>query len=60
MSLSPDLTASLSTLVAGCAMQNRDSQKQFYALYYGYAFSICHRYVTREEEAIEVVNDAFL
>lgn len=60
MSVSLGTDDTLPSLVAGCALLNRDSQKQFYAHFYGYAFSICHRYVSKEEETLEVVNDGFL
>jgi RNA polymerase sigma-70 factor (ECF subfamily) len=36
------------------------SQKRFYAHFYGYAFNICNRYVSKEEDTIEVINDGFL
>ncbi|ULQ53437.1 RNA polymerase sigma factor [Flavihumibacter fluvii] len=60
MSLSQGTEDTLPSLVSGCALLNRASQKQFYAQFYGYAFSTCHRYVSKEEEIIEVVNDGFL
>lgn len=60
MSFSQGAEDTLPSLVSGCALLDRDSQKRFYTLFYGYAFSICHRYVPKEEETIEVVNDGFL
>lgn len=51
---------SLPALIAGCALLDRDSQKKFYSDFYGYAFSICNRYVHQQEETIEVINDGFL
>jgi RNA polymerase sigma-70 factor (ECF subfamily) len=60
MSFSQGTEDTLPTLVTGCALLKRDSQKQLYAHFYGYAFSICQRYVNKEEETLEVVNDGFL
>jgi len=47
-------------LLAGCRRAQRESQRQLYALYYGYALSICLRYVRDREQAMETVNDGFL
>jgi RNA polymerase sigma factor (sigma-70 family) len=50
----------LQSLIGGCMALERDSQKRFYTQFYGYALTVCHRYVHNEEEAIEVMNDGFL
>ncbi|WP_324675917.1 sigma-70 family RNA polymerase sigma factor [Hymenobacter sp. GOD-10R] len=47
-------------LLAGCRRAQRESQRQLYSLYYGYALSICLRYVRDREQAMETVNDGFL
>jgi RNA polymerase sigma factor (sigma-70 family) len=52
--------AQLLPLLAGCRRADRVMQRQFYHLFYGYALSICLRYVGTREEATEVVNDGFL
>ena len=59
MSFSQGTEDTLPALVAGCALLDRDSQKKLYAHFYGYAFSICHRFVSKEEETLEVVNDGY-
>ncbi|MGK2864252.1 MAG: RNA polymerase sigma factor [Chitinophagaceae bacterium] len=46
--------------IRGCALNNRESQKKIYSSFYGYAMSICHRYTSIEENAIEILNDGFL
>lgn len=46
--------------IQGCALNNRESQKKIYSSFYGYAMSICHRYTSQEEDAIEILNDGFL
>jgi RNA polymerase sigma-70 factor (ECF subfamily) len=38
----------------------RDSQKRFYNHFYGYAISICLRYLHQREDAVEAMNDGFL
>lgn len=50
----------LRQLVEGCVSLKRQSQKSFYEHFYGYAFAICHRYITQVEEVPEVVNDGFV
>lgn len=47
-------------IIQGCLKANRDSQKQFYELLYGYALSICMRYCINQEDAIGILNDGFL
>ncbi|WP_290795030.1 RNA polymerase sigma factor [Flavihumibacter sp. UBA7668] len=50
----------LKQLVEGCVSLKRQSQKSFYEHFYGYAYAVCHRYISREEEVLEVVNDGFV
>ena len=52
----PDLL----NIIQGCINANRDSQKVFYQLYYGYSLAICMRYCKNADDAIEIVNDGFL
>ena len=47
-------------IIQGCVKANRDSQKLFYQLHYGYSIGICMRYCTNPDDAAEVVNDGFL
>ncbi len=47
-------------LIKGCKKNDREAQKLLYKEFYGYAISICIRYVTNREEAVEVLNDAFM
>ncbi len=46
--------------IRGCVLNNRESQKKIYSSFYGYAMSICHRYTSHEEDAVEILNDGFL
>jgi RNA polymerase sigma-70 factor (ECF subfamily) len=46
--------------IKGCVLNNRESQKKIYSSFYGYAMSICHRYTSHDEDAIEILNDGFL
>jgi RNA polymerase sigma factor (sigma-70 family) len=50
----------LINIVNGCINANRESQKEFYKLYYGFSISICMRYCDTYDDAMEVVNDGFL
>jgi len=46
--------------VGACALNSRESQKVIYSSFYGYAMAICDRYTSREEDAVEILNDGFL
>ena len=50
----------LSDILHGSRMGNPFWQKQLYEKYYGYAFSICQRYMSDDEVAAEVMNDFFV
>lgn len=47
-------------ILAGCANHDRICQREFYKKFYGYAMSICTRYTTVYDEALELANDGFL
>ena len=47
-------------IIQGCIHWNRKSQQELYHLYYAYGMSISLHYVKNEEEAVQVLNDAFL
>lgn len=47
-------------LVSGCANENRQSQKELYRLYYGFAYNICMRYCNVTDDVVEILNDGFL
>ena len=47
-------------LLKGCKKKNRVAQKMLYTEFYGYGMSICIRYGSNREEAVEVLNDAFM
>ncbi len=50
----------LENIVLGCVKANRESQKELYQQYYGFAMGICMRYAKNEMQAEEIVNDSFL
>ncbi len=47
-------------IINGCVKAKRESQKEFYKLYYGFAIGICMRYCHNQDDAIEIVNDGYL
>ncbi len=59
MSNAPNIPA-LSDLLAGCLRNQRKSQELLYRQFYGYAMSVCLRYCSTREGAVEVLNDGFL
>lgn len=50
----------LQTILNGCQNNDRRSQKALYDRFYGYALSVSLPYCSREVEAREILNDAFL
>jgi RNA polymerase sigma factor (sigma-70 family) len=46
--------------VGACALNNRESQKVIYSSFYGYAMAICDRYTSKQDDAVEILNDGFL
>lgn len=46
--------------VEGCARNKRESQKVLYNSFYGYAMAICDRYTSKQDDALEILNDGFL
>jgi RNA polymerase sigma factor (sigma-70 family) len=46
--------------VEGCALNKRESQKMIYSSFYGYAMAICDRYTSKQDDALEIMNDGFL
>jgi RNA polymerase sigma factor (sigma-70 family) len=50
----------LNLLIRGCALNNRESQKKIYHSFYGYAMSVCNRYINCDDDASEILNDGFL
>ena len=46
--------------VEGCARNSRESQKIIYGSFYGYAMAICDRYTSKQDDAVEILNDGFL
>lgn len=53
-------TPTLEHIVDGCVRARRESQKAFYQRFYGFAMSICMRYCSSHDDAVEVINDGFL
>jgi RNA polymerase sigma factor (sigma-70 family) len=47
-------------IVQSCAKADRESQKTFYKMYYGFSMAICMRYCNTKDDAMEVVNDGFM
>ena len=47
-------------IISGCVKGKRESQKEFYKRFYGFAMAICGRYCGAKDDAMEVVNDSFL
>lgn len=47
-------------LIAACRNFDRNSQKELFKLYYGYALNISRLFTYTKEDAEEIVNDCFL
>ena len=50
----------LELIINGCQKNDRQSQSELYRNFYSYAMSICVRYTGDQNNAVEVLNDAFL
>jgi RNA polymerase sigma factor (sigma-70 family) len=50
----------LAKIIDGCINNDRESQRKFYAYFYGFAYAICQRYLPLHDEIVEKVNDGFL
>jgi RNA polymerase sigma-70 factor (ECF subfamily) len=50
----------LERIIEGCRKEQRSSQHALYKMFYSYGMSICFRYATDEQEAIGILNEAFL
>jgi len=50
----------LEKILSGCRTNCRTAQKELYTNYYGYAMSIALRYSSSHDNAVEMINDAFL
>ncbi len=50
----------ISSLIDGCCKNDRNSQRDLYHWLYDYAMKISFRYVSRQEEAEELVNESFI
>lgn len=50
----------LQSMIEGCRRDNPLSQKQLYRQFYRYGMTLCSRYARSDEEAEEMLNDAFL
>ena len=48
------------SLVQGCIALERNSQKRFYTQFYGYGLAVCQRYISEQDDAVEILNDAFI
>ena len=46
--------------IQGCVENDRLSQKRIYYCFFGYAMSICSKYVENYEDELEIINDGFL
>ncbi|MBE2231128.1 MAG: RNA polymerase sigma factor [Chitinophagaceae bacterium] len=46
--------------VEACGRNSRESQKFLYSSFYGYAMAVCDRYVSSQDDALEILNDGFL
>lgn len=47
-------------LIRKCRKGKRRFQEELYRRYYGFCMSVCLRYTTNREDALEVLNDSFM
>ena len=49
----------LTLYINGCRRNERASQKKLYISFYGFAMSLCFKYVCSKEDSVKIVNDGF-
>lgn len=47
-------------ILKGCRKRRRESQKELYEMFYAYGMSITLRYADSRDEAVQILNDAFM
>ncbi|MCC5907205.1 MAG: RNA polymerase sigma factor [Balneolaceae bacterium] len=50
----------LREIIIGCRKRRRKDQKELYELFYAYGMSITLRYADSRNEAVDILNDAFM
>ena len=55
-----DLQPFIKSFLEGCLKNDRKSQRNLYEFFYGYGLSICLRYSESRDEAVELLNEAFM
>lgn len=58
--MNKDLHPFTTDLLKGCLKNDRKSQRNLYQDFYAYGLSICLRYSDDREEAVELLNEAFM
>ncbi len=56
----PQEPINIISLIKGCCQNNRISQRDLYQWLHGYAMKISYRYIQQQEEAEELVSEAFV
>lgn len=56
----PQEPINIISLIKGCIQNNRISQRDLYQWLHGYAMKISYRYIQQQEEAEEIVSEAFV
>ncbi len=56
----PQEPINIISLIKGCSQNNRISQRDLYQWLHGYAMKISYRYIQQQEEAEEIVSEAFV
>lgn len=58
--MNKDQQSFLVDLLKGCLKNDRKSQRNLYEHFYGYGLSVCLRYSDSRDEAVELLNEAFM
>lgn len=53
-------TEAVQKMIKGCVEKDRESQKMLYKHFYSYAMSVCLRFASNNEDAVEILNDGFM
>jgi RNA polymerase sigma factor (sigma-70 family) len=56
----PNIEDDIQALVDGCKKNDRKAQELFYKRFYAAMASLCIRYISNQQDAMQVLNDGFL
>jgi RNA polymerase sigma-70 factor (ECF subfamily) len=60
LTISEQVEILVKEIIKGCRKRHRESQKELYKMFYAYGMSITLRYAESRDQAVAILNDAFM